>query len=118
MAGRIEVVSWSLARLIRQDLTFALAKQRLEQGMDGLKAYCGGCKRISHDQSRRVCTDMDIVLCADGVTSLDLDVTPWVCQRPDLRYRWTADGITRLAYLADCWDAYSRCAPELDVWGV
>ena len=73
-----------------------------------LHAFCGGRKRISQHQSRWMGPDLDIILCAGGAFSIDFGVTPWVCQQADLRYRWTAQGESRLAYLADCWDAYSR----------
>lgn len=35
--------------------------------------------------------------------------TPWVCQQADWRFRWTPDGLRRLRFMVDCWDAYSRC---------
>lgn len=75
-----------------------------------LKVLFSGRKRISQHQSRVVCVDPDIILCARGIFSRDMGITPWVCQGPDLRFRWTDDGMKRLAYLADCQDAYARCA--------
>lgn len=68
-----------------------------------------GHKRISHYQSRWICPDLDIILCAGTAYSIDLGITPWVCQQPDLRFRWTDTGMVRLAYLTDCWDAYAQC---------
>lgn len=65
-------------------------------------------KRISQHQSRLICPDLDIALCSGAAFSLGLGLTPWVCQQPDLRYRWTDDGMSRLGYLADCWDAYAK----------
>lgn len=66
-------------------------------------------KRIAQHQSRSICADADMLLCGDGAVRLDYGVTAWVCQQQDLRFRWTKQGVGRLAYLAECWAAYSRC---------
>ena len=67
-----------------------------------LRRFVHGRKRISHYQSRWIDADLDLVLCAHDVPWLDRGLTAWVCQQPDLRYRWTEHCLARLAYLADC----------------
>lgn len=83
-------------------------QQQIHDAARRLQAYFHGHKRISQHQSRWRCADLDIALCAGAAFSIDLGITPWVCQQPDLRYRWTDNGIARLAYLADCWDEYAK----------
>lgn len=72
-----------------------------------LQGLRSGTKRISQRQSRVKCADLDIILCSSAAFSIEIGITPWVCQQPDLRYRWTDTGMKRLGYLADCWDAYA-----------
>ncbi|MHB9118540.1 MAG: hypothetical protein ACYC2R_09735 [Burkholderiales bacterium] len=83
-------------------------RQRLFDVARPVQGLTRGIKRISQHQSRWICPDLDILLCADAAFSIDRGITPWVCQQPDLRFRWTPESMIRLAYLADCWDAYSR----------
>jgi hypothetical protein len=85
-------------------------RQRLEPLARPLQALSNGHNRIAVHQTRWKACDLDIVLCADLSFGLDLGVTPWVCQQPDLRYRWTDAGMVRLKYLAACWDAYAECS--------
>lgn len=109
VSAKLQVLGLAIERYFRLGRPSWEERERFFTMGGRLGALCGGYKRISHYQSRHVCGDMDIVLCVDGIRSLDWGVTPWVCQRPDLRYRWTGESMLRLAYLADCWDAYSRC---------
>lgn len=67
-----------------------------------------GRKRISHYQSRWICSDPDIILCHGAWFSLELGITPWICQQANLRFCWTPAGLARLRFLADCWDAYAQ----------
>ena len=83
-------------------------RERIHAAGRSLQSFYYGHKRISHYQSRWRCADMDIILCSGAALSVDSGVTPWVCQQPDLRYRWTDVGMTRLLYLADCWDCYAK----------
>lgn len=115
-AGRHDVAARLECEALVLQRKFALAhlgwddRQELHDAGRRLKVFFRGTKRISQYQRRAVCADLDIVLCAYGMFSLDMGVTPWVCQRPDLRFRWTDDSMRRLAYLADCQDAYARCS--------
>lgn len=54
--------------------------------------------------------DPDLHLCDVHTFHLYGDcLVPWAFQQDDLRYRWTDGARGKLRYLADCWDAYSRC---------
>lgn len=109
VAARLEEQALVLQRKFPlQSRTWA-DRQEMQDAGRRLQAFYRGHRRISHYQSRVMCADLDIVLCANGMFSLDFGLTPWVCQCPDLRFRWTDDSLARLAYLTDCWDAYSRC---------
>jgi len=83
-------------------------RDHFEACVSSLRELTREWKRISQHQSRWICPDMDIVLCAGAAFHLDYGITPWICQQADLRYRWTADSMRRLDYLAACWDAYAR----------
>jgi hypothetical protein len=108
VAARLEVLSLAIERHFRLEQPNGHDVQRLRDAGRQLQVFCGCWKRISHYQSRRTAADLDILLCHGSGWSLDLGVTPWTCQQRDLRFRWTAKAVTRLAYLADCWDAYSH----------
>lgn len=68
-------------------------------------------RRLGNYRSRREFGgDPDLHLCAmRGRSFSGTHVTPWVFQQDDMRYRWTDKARHKLRYLADCWDAYSRC---------
>lgn len=83
--------------------------ERLHQAAWSLQALCLGHKSIGPRQRRWKTPDLDIALCVGMAFSSDIGITPWVCQQPDLRYRWTDTGMVRLRFLADCWDAYAQC---------
>jgi hypothetical protein len=116
-AEKHDVASWLLQlRLVAERLFFANdtswdGRQQMHDAARTLQAYFHGRIRISQHQSRWLCSDLDIALCSGAAFSADLGITPWVCQQPDLRYRWTDGGIARLAYLADCWDGYANIEP-------
>lgn len=76
-----------------------------------LQTLLGGRRSINRCAWRQRSHDLDLLLSAQAPFALWLGITPWVCQNRDLRYRWTPDSIPRLAWLADCWDAYAR--PDL-----
>jgi len=82
-------------------------QKQLHDAARPLQACFQGRKRIAQHQSRWICADLDIVLCANAAFSAECGITPWACQQPDLRYRWTNNSLTRLNYLTDCWDAYA-----------
>ena len=73
-----------------------------------------GIKRIWVRATRADFGDNDLRLCSSAGAAFPHAATAWACQQPDWRYRWTPKGATRLRFLADCCDAYSRCdfAPE------
>ncbi len=67
-------------------------------------------KRLGAHATRVELGDPDLHLClAMPRRGLAYSTTAWVCQQPDLRYRWTPTGMTRLHFMAHCWDNYARC---------
>lgn len=71
-------------------------------------------RRVSQHATRYDYGDPDLRLCDWRVESFAYATTPWVCQQPDWRYRWTSQSRRRLHFLADCWRAYAQCDFTLD----
>lgn len=66
-------------------------------------------KRLGPHATRIELGDPDLHLCLarpDG--GLAYGATAWVCQQPDLRFRWTPAGRGRLHFMAHCWDNYAQ----------
>lgn len=113
-AEKHDVAAWLLQlavavekKFLANDLSWN-SRQQIHDAARSVQACFHGRKRISQHQSRWICADLDIVLCVGAAFSADLGISPWVCQQPDLRFRWTDRGMARLAYLADCWDHYAN----------
>lgn len=68
-----------------------------------------GTRRLGAHASRIRYRRHDLHVALAWWLSFGAAATAWVCQQPDWRYRWTADGRRRLHFMASCWDAYSRC---------
>lgn len=66
-------------------------------------------KRLGAHATRNELGDPDLHLCtALPKGGFAYSATAWVCQQPDLRYRWTPAGRVRLDFMAHCWDHYAR----------
>ncbi len=54
--------------------------------------------------------DVDLHICARvDYRYFGMTAVAWPFQQEDLLYRWSPAAEQKLRYLADCWDAYSRC---------
>lgn len=73
-------------------------------------------KRLRVHATRDDYGDPDLQICFISCRGFAFGATPWVCQQPDWRYRWTPVGLTRLRFMIDCWDAYSRCDFTPEDW--
>lgn len=71
-------------------------------------------KRLGPHATRSSYGERDLYAALASWKAFGHYATPWVCQQPDWRFRWTTEGRHRLGFLVDCWDAYSRCgfSPE------
>jgi hypothetical protein len=66
-------------------------------------------KRLGPHATRQTCGDPDLAICRANARGFAYYATPWVCQQPDWRFRWTPTGLNRLRFMVDCWDRYARC---------
>lgn len=71
-------------------------------------------KRLGPHATRSSYGDRDLDVALASWSAFGNWATPWVCQQPDWRIRWTTDGRQRLGLLLECWGAYSHCdfSPE------
>ena len=63
-----------------------------------------GCARVASHATRWRCADSDLFACTGWAN----DLTPWIFQKPDLRYRVNDEALTRLHFMLSCWAHYAE----------
>lgn len=61
-----------------------------------------GMVRLAQHATRWRCADVDLFACTDS----PLDLTPWLFQQSDLRYRLHDATLPRLRFMINCWGHY------------
>lgn len=63
-----------------------------------------GSVRLAAHATRWRCVDRDLFAC----TGCASDLTAWIFQQTDLRYRLQIDALTRLQFMVSCWAHYAE----------
>jgi hypothetical protein len=63
-----------------------------------------GSVRLAPHATRWRCADNDLFVCPGWCS----DLTPWIFQQPDLRYRVHDEALTRLRFMVSCWAHYAE----------
>lgn len=104
-AGRLGVVA-ALERIDKlHDQHLSHPSVCLHSSLRNLR--CGlmqGSVRVASHATRWRCADSDLFACTGWAN----DLTPWIFQQPDMRYRVSDVALTRLHFMLSCWAHYAE----------